>query len=383
MDLRADEYIKAAKRYFADIAPGRDVIRNAAADFVSWAPISGEFTFRASSRSHVLPRLTLTEAQVLHFQSSWASELESAIAARQPPPEVTPMRKFPDIVFATIFRANISILSNMDAKTGNMRLHPHPGLLDIPIVKPIVRREQGSAEVRISTTSHLLPADEGPYAIFETRVSDDEWGAHMFNRARLRLAEVMSIVELRHQDLLAEQVHDGPVGDWIWADDGPIRLAVRPPTDPKSVLDQVIQDFELLARLAPAERDRFQLAARWYTRGVRALSPVDKLLNLWLSLEVHPARGGNVSRRVLEYLQAHVDAARMSSGLKERLALSGQYCIEDLRNKIVHNGLAFVPRGLENTWDERLLRLEAIVATCLRLLAGLGPGNALDRFLVC
>lgn len=198
--------------------------------------------------------------------------------------------------------------------------------------------------------------------------------------AMRQVAEIGSLAELRYPGLLLSRTHEGIVstaGWHMWLPAGPLAFSEVKERDSASVATSLHSLFAGTATLSEDVRGRFQLAARWFLRGLFARDPFDRLIYWWTVLEVHPAQGtSNVPRETATYLSSRLSVA--PDHVKSRLSLGR---LHGLRSDVVHDGRAFVSSEELCTLQPHLDRLGATVRTCLRMLAGLEPGDALDPYL--
>ena len=196
----------------------------------------------------------------------------------------------------------------------------------------------------------------------------------------LGVAEVASLVTLRHSHVLDEKLFEGIINtenSFVMRYDGPMRLTAAPAVTSQEVSDAFTRDFSSIQQLDSKERERLQLASRWFRRGHEAINQVDKYLFWWTVLEIYPGRGKsnivkNIRRVLRERACPHLDVQT----LEEKLAIGRIY---GERKRIVHEGRAFVPIN-DRDFESCLERLRAIATVCLRLLGGLPPGGDLQQF---
>ena len=194
--------------------------------------------------------------------------------------------------------------------------------------------------------------------------------------------QVATSVAILFPGLIAERKFEGFVnkpGQWIISGPGPINLIARPDDDPAQIGRDLSTINHALSKASVDTRERFQLASRWYAQGQFSGNPVDKLLSWFISLEVHPANGTtDVPAAVRDYLHSKVYPHIAPADIKKRLQI-GQ--ITGMRAAIVHDGHSHVELADQEAYTQSLQILDAIVRTCLRCLAGIPPGNALDSFI--
>jgi len=199
--------------------------------------------------------------------------------------------------------------------------------------------------------------------------------------AALRVAEVTCAFDLRYPGLIAEKLYEGTVnepGRFVLMGEGPLRITAQPHREPKDVAEGISGDLASLRALSGQDRERFQLAARWFRRGQEAINLVDRLLFLWAVLEIYPAMGKrNVANAVSQLLHGWLYQDLTSREIKDNTDMGR---IEGERGRIVHRGKAFVTPDEEERYSDYLERLQATAATCLRILAGMPPGDELDKY---
>jgi hypothetical protein len=379
LDMLAKEHIQAIVSSLESLARAHVAVPCYVAEYESWAPIGGNLS--SADRNAPIPpppQLSLSLSDIASLRAQWGERHGSLVSARKPVPPPVRKLSFPDIPYALIYRANVQVGSPVTKQYGAVALRFHPGPITFPVAKPKQHYGPSVALMTLGAEQKTFLQEDGPYGIIATHVSDDQ----DVDRARLLVAEGASLVHLGFPGLLVDALYEGPIGGAMFAHDGPFALRSRPATVPETVISQIDQNMEALGRLDTATRQRFQLVSRWYDRGLRAVSLVDKLLYFWVALEIHPTGDdSDVPRRVTDYLLPRVGKGLDRATFKERLRLSGANSLVDLRNRIVHQGVAHVPRDELNAWMKGLQRLEAIAATCLRLLGGLPPGDDLKTFL--
>ena len=261
------------------------------------------------------------------------------------------------------------------ASMQDLEIKLSPGPEEFSFTIPVVRHTPPVAGLTPAQRHVKLAPDS--YVVIRIRVdAPDPTSAR--TTAALRAAEAACVFDLRYPGLLAEKVYEGTVdepGRFIFMGEGPLRISARPDEDPEDVAQKIAAEFASVGKLSQQDRNRFQLAARWFRRGQEAVNPVDKLLFFWTVLEIYPANGRlKVANTVSRFLR---DQLYKDLGGEEKTKI-GQ--IEGLRGDIVHQGQAFVPPRKEKEFSDHLERLETVAATCLRILAGMPPGEDLDKY---
>ena len=81
----------------------------------------------------------------------------------------------------------------------------------------------------------------------------------------------MPITNLAELEAVADKVYQGAIsrpGETILLPDNPLRLTARPRLEPEVVAANLGSDFETIGKMDDTARQRFQLASRWFLRGV-------------------------------------------------------------------------------------------------------------------
>ena len=264
------------------------------------------------------------------------------------------------------------------ASMQDLEIKLSPGPVEFSFTIPVVRHTPPVAGLTPAQRHVKLAPDS--YVVIRIRVdAPDPTSAR--TTAALRAAEAACVFDLRYPGLLAEKVYEGTVdepGRFIFMGEGPLRISARPDEDPEDVAQKIAAEFASVGKLSQQDRNRFQLAARWFRRGQEAVNPVDRLLFFWTVVEIYPAKGQrNVSKAASNLLRAKLYQDLSDQQVKEKTKI-GQ--IEGLRGDIVHQGKAFVQPQEEEEILDYVDRLETIAATCLRILAGMPPGDDLDKY---
>ena len=285
----------------------------------------------------------------------------------------------PAIIYLAIYRANLRAPESelCVASTPEFEIKLSPGPIQFSYTVPVLHYRPSAVGITTAQQHRDLPPDS--YVLMRVRLGAMD-PASARSEAALRVAEATCIFDLRCPGLICEKLHEGTVdkpGQYVFMPEGPLRVTARPDEDPEDVGHKVAGDFASLGDLSQGDRDRFRLAARWFRRGQEALNLVDKLLFLWTVLEIYPAMGRKVSNTTSRFLSERLYQDLSSHEIKERTKLGR---IEGLRDGIVHKGIAFVAAAEEERFSGYLQRLEAIATTCLRILAGMPPGDELDKY---
>ena len=230
----------------------------------------------------------------------------------------------------------------------------------------------------IGVRSINLPS--GSYIVIEALIKSFDDSER--KRVALAIAEVASLITLLHPHLLEEKLFEGVVSPpnkaIIWPE-GPLSLTASPSITPETVVSTFQNGFSKVQKLDANDRTRLQLAARWFRRGHEALNQVDKFLFWWTVLEIYPAKGTvHVARETANLLQLSIYVKMNASEIKTKLELGPMH---RMRGKIVHTGQAFVEDSERSIFERRLEKLRATATVCLRLLAGISPGDDLEQFI--
>ncbi|MFC1939986.1 hypothetical protein ACFLXO_04815 [Chloroflexota bacterium] len=201
-------------------------------------------------------------------------------------------------------------------------------------------------------------------------------------RVALAIAEAASLITLRYPHLLDKKLFEGvintPNSGVMWSE-GPMTLTASPSIPPENMAEALQNDFSNIKKLDTSDRTRLQLAARWFRRGYEAVNQVDKFLFFWTVLEIYPAKGRTrVANHTRDLLYNCLYSGRNPQEIKDKLELGR---MSSMRDKIVHEGQAFVKESEESVFEWRLEKLRATATVCLRLLGGLSPGDELERFI--
>jgi hypothetical protein len=292
----------------------------------------------------------------------------------------------PPINYLAVYRANLRApeADLCVASTPEFEIKLSPGPVEFSFTIPVVRHTPPVAGLTPAQRHVKLAPDS--YVLIRIRVdAPDATSAR--TTAALRAAEAACVFDLRYPGLLAEKVYEGTVdepGRFIFMGEGPLRISAQPDRDPKDVADRMATDFGHVEGLPEAERARFQLAARWFRRGQEAINPVDRFLFFWTVLEIYPAgkqrkqpKRPKVANIASKFLREHLYQDLSDEQIKKKAKIGH---IGGLRDDIVHQGWAFVKREKEEEFSDHLERLETIAATCLRILAGMPPGDDLNKY---
>jgi hypothetical protein len=264
------------------------------------------------------------------------------------------------------------------ARTPDLEITLSPGPIQFSFTVPVV--QYAPPAVGMTWAERRCEVPPGSYVVMRVRIGamDPEL---VRTTAALTVAEATCVFDLRYPALIAEKLYEGTVNDpghFVCIAEGPLRLTAQPVRDAKDVADEMAGDLRCLQLLSVQDRERFQLAARWFRRGQEAINLVDKLLFLWTVLEIYPAMGKrNVANMVSQLLCERLYQDLTNQEIKDNTKMGR---IENERGKIVHRGTAFVTPDKEERYSDYLGCLQATAATCLRILAGMPPGHDLDKY---
>jgi hypothetical protein len=196
-----------------------------------------------------------------------------------------------------------------------------------------------------------------------------------------RVSEIAALIDLSFPGLLFEKEWEGvpsKPGRFTFAPESPVAMTAQPDADRNTLIAVLQRGRNGLKDLPEPDRDRFQLAARWYRRGTEATNPIDKILYQCIALEVYPALGeADIPRAVRDLLHQRLYSDLDPATVKERCGIGR---IAGLRAEIVHEGRIGVTSHEAKEVQERLAQLGAIARTSLRFLAGLSPSEELDKW---
>jgi hypothetical protein len=284
------------------------------------------------------------------------------------------------VPYVVIHRASYTSLDDVltvaDIDGCRVILEPRPIRFSYTIPNVRYGREGAYANPHPVTVS--LPRDT--YLVIEFMVSLD--GGLSRRVAGLRVAEVVGLIELCLPGLLIEKIYQGavntPNGMTLWQE-GPVRVVGGPVRAGAVIGASLGSELIALTRVDAGSRERFQLASRWFARGLETLNQIDKLIYFWTVLEIYPGEGtSDIPAATSAFLATSLPGGRSASSIKARLGLGRT---AGLRSRIIHDGKAFVDENEEADFGHRLDVLQAIATTCLRGLAGLEPGHDLDPYL--
>jgi hypothetical protein len=291
-----------------------------------------------------------------------------------------PAMGFPPISYLTVYRAALTPPESdlYVASMQDLEIKLSPGPVEFSFAIPVVRYTPPVAGLTPAQRHVKLAPDS--YVVIRIKVDAPD-PASARTMAALRAAEAACVFDLRYPGLLAEKVYEGTVdepGRFIFIGEGPLRISAQPERDPTDIVDEIAINLASLDALSQEDRERFQLAARWFRRGQEAINLVDRLLFLWAVMEIYPAMGKrNVANVVSQLLHDWLYQDLTSREIKDNTNMGR---IEGERGRIVHRGKAFVSSDEEERYSDYLERLQATAATCLRILAGMPPGDELDKY---
>ena len=267
---------------------------------------------------------------------------------------------------------------NLLVSEDDIRITLTSGPLSFSHSVPLKRFTAGAASMTMGKRQINLPS--GSYIVIELLLKSFEYSER--ERVALAVAEVAGLITLHHPHLLDEKLYEGvitPSNEAVIWSEGPLTLTASPSVTPDTVTGTFQSDFSKVQQLDTDDRLRLQLASRWFRRGHEALNQVDKFLFWWTVLEIYPAKGTtHVARETANLLQLSIYTRINASEIKRKLELGPMH---SMRGKIVHRGQAFVEDSEQSIFERRLEKLCATASVCLRLLAGMSPGDDLERFI--
>lgn len=141
------------------------------------------------------------------------------------------------------------------------------------------------------------------------------------------------------------------------------------------MLEECINTWERLEKVNSPQRNKIELALRWYQRGLLEPIPNDRYLYFWVPLEVLTFEGTTKVNLALEYIRRNLYPSYTKDYIKDKLEVGKMY---GWRCDIVHKGqIVFHARD-----DQRILKLKEIVQEILKNELGFKKSNALDKYFV-
>lgn len=283
------------------------------------------------------------------------------------------------VPYIAIYRAsNPAPLESVSIDSGlGVKVTMTAGPIEFTYPTPLVGTGNRGSGIVLGLNEINLPP--GSYVLIEAPLESLDEAQRQ--RVILGVAEAASLLTLRTPYLLSEKIYEGSLASAdraVLFRGGPMRLSVGPAVEASEVLDDLARDLSIAEGLADSQYQRFLLASRWYRRGYEAQNWVDKFLFWWTVVEVYPGEGHpKTVRRIRDVLAGELFTDRDAGDLKQLLRLGHIY---ELRKQIVHQGRAFAGIS-DGDFGDLLDRLQAIATVCLRLLAGLPPGDDLDKYL--
>lgn len=277
----------------------------------------------------------------------------------------------PDPPYVGIFRLNAPDPPSplVLPQTDRCRIEIRPGPLAFSISVPITKFTGDSAFATIGIEEKRLP--EGVYLLIEVLSQDGAGIPGDPSNRPAGIAEVITAVELAAPNLVVEKAYEGIINrpDAIGlASDGPMVLSARGPTDLTQSAPLISEILLKVQALPPDRRDRFQLASRWFRRGIEARNLIDKFLHWYIALEVYPCEGKqDVPGGLRDYLKAHFFPEEDPGALSTAFNLGR---IAGFRADIVHNGKANVPLNETPRISGYLRTLEVLVRASLGEMLG-------------
>jgi len=253
-----------------------------------------------------------------------------------------------------------------------------PGPFQVERAVPV--HHYGDRVVEMTMGTERVSFPQGAFLVIDQEVDRSVGGGEQME-ARLRSSEIVALLDLDFRGLVVEKLFEGAVnspGHFVWAPEGPMRVTARPSLTPDQLKASLSSGIAALDSLSPHDRQRLRLMSRWYRRAQETLNQVDKLLFLYIAIEVFPASGrDDVPNAVRDFLAQHVFPDIEPHQIKERLMLGP---ITGLRADIVHDGKSSIAASEQNQFSEKLVRLEAVTRESMSLLAGRAYGGTLDKW---
>ena len=249
-----------------------------------------------------------------------------------------------------------------------------------PVERAIPVHHYGDRVVEMTMGTERVSFPQGAFLVMQQEVNRSVGGGEQME-ARLRSSEIVALLDMDFRGLVAEKLFEGAVtspGHFIWAPEGPVRLTARPSVTPEQLTSALSDGVAALDSLPTPNRERLRLMSRWYRRAQETLNQVDKLLFLYIAIEVFPASGrDDVPNAVRDFLAHHVFPDIEPVEIKERLMLGP---ITGLRADIVHDGKSAIADSEQKGFSEKLDRLEAITRESMNILVGRAYAGSLDRW---
>jgi hypothetical protein len=253
-----------------------------------------------------------------------------------------------------------------------------PGPVEVMHAIPVVRLGGGGVASTMGVQIQKFPAP--CHLVLSTEIPGVFMGISSLGTRRV--SEMAALIDLSFPGLLFEKEWEGvpsSPGSYILAPESPITMTAQPDPDGATLISVIQSGRSILKGLPALDRDRFQLASRWYRRGTEATNPIDKILYHYIALEVFPACGeADIPRAVRNLLHDRIYRDLDPAVVKERCGIGP---IAGLRAEIVHEGRIAVTGHEAKEVHTRLAQLEAIARTSLRALAGLPQSDELDKWL--
>jgi len=248
----------------------------------------------------------------------------------------------------------------------------HPGNCGFEFAYARRSDDQPLRSLSIEQRTMVLPS--GSYVLIMT--AGDMTDPYRFREQAIRrTSEVACLLEMRHPHILIEQVFEGipkVEGQSVWLSEAGMVLGHRDGPTSAGVADGLAEDAGRLGQMPPSDRERFQLASRWYLRGLEAESPLDGFLLHWTVLEVFARTPrkvvGSAARRLAEALGLPFTHRDVQRGLS-----LGR--MHGLRSSIVHGGKAFLSIEEAEAFLKVRDLLSVVARACLRVLAGQEVGD--------
>jgi hypothetical protein len=389
-DLQSRDCVAVLRATLDQLAPSRTAILAHAFEFARWMPLGGYSPGGGDGRAPPDgPALMLREDEATKLLSSWGAEHQKVVEARGVPQLIPVLDKLPTptIAYVDVYRAHVEPVVPVSMSLQSTTVQLIKGPFDVSFGGIQTAYHGSSASGVMANASYTFPAEGGPYLVFRTLFKEEGRLGQGRIEAMMNVAEARAILELQYPGLIREHVYAGVDAPNVFSIEGSMRLVAGPPLDIGIAQSTIAHSFERVSQLgstddASTDRARFRLAARWYSRGLNATSDVDRLFYFWTSLEVHPTQGEQkVPLLVTQYLKQQLRLTLPDAEITARLCLTGRASITALRGELIHKGTSRLMLEEPDLASYSLRCLEIIAATCLKLLAGMDPGDELRPYL--
>jgi hypothetical protein len=262
---------------------------------------------------------------------------------------------------------------------GKMRVSMKPGPIQFSYSVPIIINRPPSGGLTFKNKDICLPQDRYLTILIDFDRENPEVGV---KESSLKVAEIAGIFDIQYPRIITEKLYEGtitsennPVSSFPV---GPIRITAYPPIKLEEISSKITGQINTLNQLNNANRERFQLASRWFRNGFETLNEIDKFIAWWTVLEIYPGiSSSNIPECVYKLLSIRLYGNMTESEIKSKLKINE---IRELRGKIIHDGKSFIEDDERDEFEDYLDRLQALTTVCLRLLAELDGGNELNKY---